>query len=425
MRPIFKPEIEFLKKKLNISIPENKCWMDRMRIVCINEDNRKQTLYRLKVKNGELLLAKQYKVDDNNLKSWDDIVNDNINRIYSLEQQSLDIINRYNKKYSDYQKYCCTSEGKDSRVLTYLVRQIIPDITLLFNNTSIDSAETYMMAKKEQNCIIINPKQGFYQWRKSFADEFIPTRFNRACCTHFKELPMVNYLDKNKKILLFYGMRNSESIHRSNYTDEWRNNKWATNNWIGILPIRHWNELDIWNYIFYKNIEFNPIYTYGYSRVGCIVACPNRTNYENLLDQYFFPKQYNRWKKILTKDFYDQYKGTKLNCTLQEYINGAWKGGVVREVPTREVIQEFAEYQGLDYEIAKKYFNKICSGGCVGLKKKPKKLKKDEIGLSMKYFGRHTTKFYCMNCLQKILGKTKEELYEDIKYFKSQGCQLF
>lgn len=68
---------------------------------------------------------------------------------------------------------------------------------------------------------------------------FIPTRFARACCSIFKEGAMIDYLNKDDKYLFFMGMRNQESAKRSDYGDEWN----------AILPIRTWNELDIWLYI--------------------------------------------------------------------------------------------------------------------------------------------------------------------------------
>lgn len=50
-----------------------------------------------------------------------------------------------------------------------------------------------------------------------------------------------------------------------------------------------------------------------------------------------------------------------MNCTLEEYLNTGWNGGAFREEPTREVIEEFARYNGLDVgdtKVAEQYFNK-------------------------------------------------------------------
>ena len=79
---------------------------------------------------------------------------------------------------------------------------------------------------------------------------------------------MIDYLNKDDKYLFFMGMRNQESAKRSNYGDEWKNEKWGEREWNAILPIRTWNELDIWLYILKNNIDVNPKYKKGYSRVG-------------------------------------------------------------------------------------------------------------------------------------------------------------
>ena len=91
---------------------------------------------------------------------------------------------------------------------------------------------------------------------------------------------------------------------------------------------------------------------------------------------------------------------------------------MVRKEPTEEVVLEFAKQQDLDLEIAKKYFNKTCI--CCD-----KKLKKDDIALSMKYYGRHIESFKCIKCLGEDLNIDKKVLKEKIKEFKLDGCSLF
>lgn len=54
-----------------------------------------------------------------------------------------------------------------------------------------------------------------------------------------------------------------------------------------------------------------------------------------------------RWENILRDDFINNSKWLVLNCTLDEYINQAWNGGVFREEPTEDVIKEYAEYSTL------------------------------------------------------------------------------
>ena len=115
-----------------------------------------------------------------------------------------------------------------------------------------------------------------------------------------------------------------------------------------------------------------------------------------------------------------------MNCTLKEYHLQAWNGGVFRTEPTDEVIEEYAIYNDLDIDIARKYFNRYCSNGCLNKQHKSQKIKsKDVLGMNMKMFGRQIEKFKCKKCLMKEFNWTKEEWNKQVEEFKSQGCKLF
>lgn len=254
----------------------------------------------------------------------------------------------------------------------------------------------------------------------------IPSRLNRFCCNYFKESPTIDNFDGQEKLLFLFGMRNEESVKRSSYTDIWVNEKWGTRDWIGILPIRTWTEFDIWLYILLEDIEINAKYKYGYSRVGCGIACPNYTKYTWVLDKYWYPYLFDRWRTILRNDFIKNNKWLIMNCTIDEYVTKAWTGGVYRAEPTQEVIEEYAQYSGIDLPIARKYFNRHCSNGCKNHQGQPLKIKdKNTLAMNMKYFGRHIEEFKCKKCLMKEFGWTKDNWDKKVESFKRQGCQLF
>lgn len=50
---------------------------------------------------------------------------------------------------------------------------------------------------------------------------------------------------------------------------------------------------------------------------------------------------------------------------------------------------------------------------------------KNDIALNKKMLNRDIQEFMCIDCLAKYLNTTVAELYERIKIFKSQGCDLF
>lgn len=323
------------------------------------------------------------------------------------------MINQYKNEYSPQ---ILISGGKDSTVTMHLVQKINQDIPCIFNNTTLDCADTYIYVKQINNTQIINPKEGFYQWRERLS--FVPTRFARACCSIFKEGAMINVLPHDNKYIFFLGMRNEESDKRSNYNDMWSNPKWCEN-WKGCLPIRKWTELEIWLYILMENISFNPKYKKGYARVGCAIACPYASKSTWVLDKYWYNNMRNRWEEILKEDFITNKKWIVLNCTIKEYINQAWSGGVFRTEPTKEVIQEYADYNNLNYNIAEKYFNKYC----INCSKKIKS--KEAVGMNLKLHGRNINKFYCKDCLMKMYNIDKVKWKEEVDKFKIQGCDLF
>lgn len=253
-----------------------------------------------------------------------------------------------------------------------------------------------------------------------------PSRLNRFCCNYFKEEPTVDNFDANAKLGFLFGMRNEESQKRSNYGDVWRNDKWGDRDWIGLLPIREWSELDVWLYTLSEGIEINDKYRYGYDRVGCGIACPNYSKYTWVLDKYWYPVMFQRWRDILKRDFIGNNKWIIMNCTIEEYCKNAWPGGVYRAEPTAEVIDEFAYYSSLDPKIAAKFFNHYCDNGCLNRRKEPLKIKdKEVLAMNMKMFGRKCDRFLCRKCLMKELSWTDEDWNNHVKAFKSQNCMLF
>ena len=311
-----------------------------------------------------------------------------------------------------------TSTGKDSMVTLDLVQRFIPDVKVYFNNTSLDTADTYEMVKAHKNWTIINPKIGFYKWIKK--EHFIPTRFSRGCCTYFKEGETVNFFSDKPQMLFFMGVRNDESAERANREDFSKNPKWGDRDWMSCLPIRKWSEFMIWLYILKYDIEINPKYKKGYSRVGCSIACSYYTKYTWILDKYWYPKARDRWEHILQDSFVVENRWYKTNSTIDEYVTSGWCGGLYRPEPNDEVINEFMKYKGLtDRNVALQYFNKTC---CVCGKNVRQN---DVLGMNLKLHSRDVEKIYCKKHLMELHNMSSEEWDRNVADFKAQGCKLF
>lgn len=368
------------------------------------------------------------KIGDIDLMSWADLIEFNKKHLLDLEKSALKLIQEKVKKYTDYIPLIPVSTGKDSQVVSYLVRKLYPDTKMIFNNTSLDCADTYRMAKTFENCEILSPQEGFYQYIKRA--NVLPTRFSRFCCRIFKTGEMVNRLNHETQYLMFMGMRNNESSTRSGYKDEWVNQtEWGQTKWQGILPIRTWSELDVWLFTLWKDIEINPKYKKGYARCGCHIACPFAGKSTWVLDKYWYPTMRKRWEDILRQDFIVNNKWIAMNCTIDEYITAAWSGGKYRNSPTQEVVDEFVSYNHLedeDINVIQNYFNLYCANGCTWKIGKLKLIKsKETISMNMKFHGRNTNKFYCKKCLMQMYEMDEEKWNWWIQKFKDSGCNLF
>lgn len=427
MNPVFNEYIQFLnntsKTQIN-NLKEGYFWLDKSIIKGFDKQGNIHKFYRIKIEDDLSVNVVKPKtgyssIDDIDLASWEDLIEMNKSHLQEIEKESLYLIKEKMLKFSEYTSIIPVSMGKDSMVVSHLVRSLYPNTKSIFNNTSLDVPETYKMAKNFSNCEIMNPNKGFYHYVQK--DKMIPTRFARFCCRIFKVGVMVEKLDHNHPYLMWMGMRNEESSTRSSYEDEWVNTaEWGDTCWQGVLPIRKWSELDVWLYTFWRNIEINEKYKKGYSRVGCAVACPYYTKSTWALDKYWYRKLYDRWRDILRNDFIENKKWLIMNCTIEEYLNVAWNGGTYRSEPTEEVIKEFMKYNNLDdYNLALKYFNKSCCE-C------DKRIKdKNVLAMNMKIHGRNTNKFYCKKCFMKMNNLDEERWNRIIDSFKQDGCILF
>ena len=419
MLPIFNEYIQFLNYKTEDKLSflkEGIYWYDKSIIKAFDKNGDLIKIARLSTDDNLEITVKFYNKQIPELETWNDTIIRYQDELSEIENKSKELITNSIYKYNDRKVAVLSSGGKDSTVTSFLVKACINNPEIIFNNTSLDCADTYLHIKKEENLTIINPKEGFYQWRNRL--NFIPTRFARACCDIFKEGAMVDYIDKDDKYLFFMGMRNQESAKRSEYGDEWKNHKWDNREWDAILPIRKWTELQIWLYILKNNININPKYKKGYSRVGCAISCAYYTKSTWALDEYWYPKMRKRWIDILINDFRNNNKDLIMNCTEKEYLTN-WNGGIVRPEPTEEVIEQFAIRNNLDVKVAKNYFGHKCAE-C------GKKIKhKDVIGMNMKFNGRNIKQMYCKKHMKNKLGIDNNQWDSYVDTFKSQGCELF
>lgn len=405
-----------------IPITEGRFWLDNNIIKAYTHNGKLHKLYRYRVYDDLSVVITKHKDNKfnnyNGFETWEETAERLSSEIDKKVEESINVINDTVTKYKDYEFLVLTSTGKDSMVTLDLVQKVIPNVRVIFNNTSLDVADTYKLLKSHKNWEITNPKEGFYNWIRRM--NYIPIRVSRGCCSIFKEGNSIEYLSGCEKLIQFMGVRNDESNARADREYITHNPKWGDRDWYGCLPIRKWSELDVWLYIIKNNLEINNKYKKGYHRCGCAIACPYATKYTWVLDKYWYPKMRARWEIILQKQFIANQTWTRTNCTLAEYIQDGWCGVLYRPEPTNEVVKEFMDYKGIaDKNVALQYFNKTC------YECNKKVRQNDVLAMNMKYFGRDTDKFYCRKCFMKKFNMTKDEWNETVDGFKMQGCTLF
>lgn len=435
MQPLYKEYIDYLNSH-NIDTSwfrENRLWLDsRSMIKFFDKDGIQHKVCRILIdinpeynpnKSDYTLSIKYYK-DMNKVDvlsiDWKETVKLFDKELESKVARAKEIILEAWNNNKDYQFKVSTSTGKDSMVALDLVSKFAPSNSyeVVWCNTSLDCAETYKMVNVHKDWTKINPKEGFYQWIKRV--NMIPSRFGRACCNIYKEQASLKAYKDTPKLIWIMGLRKDESNTRSSYQYIHKFPQWEKSylDWTCYSPIIEWSDLDVWLYILKYKVELNEKYKKGYARVGCNIACPYYTKTTWSLDEYWYKKGYDRWHNILQYDLIEHKKWAVLNCTTREY-HFKWSGGVLRNEPTDEVLEDFQKGTHLSLGLIKNYFNHTCKN-CGELIKKP-----DVVSMNMKYFGRDVTDMYCKKCIKHQFDWKENDWREQIKSFKQQGCELF
>ena len=195
------------------------------------------------------------------------------------------------KKYSTRIPMVSFSGGKDSTVVSHLVRKALNNQSILhiFGDTTLELPLTYKYVErfKEENPMTPffdekNEENNFFQMCKEIGP---PSRVKSWCCSIFKTGPMGTTLTNfDEDFLTFYGVRRKESASRSKYLKVSKTPK--IHGGIVASPVIDWFDLDIWLYILSEKIDFNDNYKLGFPRVGCWM-CPNNSDISQFLAKIY------------------------------------------------------------------------------------------------------------------------------------------
>lgn len=182
-------------------------------------------------------------------------------------------LNYINSKYDYY--VVGVSSGKDSTgLLLWLLNEFKINRNKLictFSDTGNEADEVYQhidkISRELHPIITLKPELDFFELARS--KKRFPDTIRRFCTEQLKLMPLKTYLETlDGRILTISGVRAEESKRRAKYKefvgmyetftgyDDWR-------------PLLKWKLEDI--FLIHKRYGFplNPLYDYGFSRVGC------------------------------------------------------------------------------------------------------------------------------------------------------------
>ncbi|PWB54857.1 MAG: phosphoadenosine phosphosulfate reductase [Candidatus Methanoperedenaceae archaeon] len=224
------------------------------------------------------------------------LVKDAVNTIRGIANQA---------DFRDTPVYVSFSGGKDSLVTLDLTRSAVKKpIKVFFANTGIEFPETVDFARRfcrENDIELIEVKvnEAFWENLPSFGP---PAKDFRWCCKVCKLAPINSVLEectsRGKKCLTIDGKRRFESFTRSRIAPK-EENPFIPGQ-ISVFPIRNWRAIEVWLYIFYGKLEYNPLYDEGFERVGCWL-CPAELSAEYYRFSQLHPLLFTRWNEYLLK----------------------------------------------------------------------------------------------------------------------------
>lgn len=222
------------------------------------------------------------------------LVNDALNTIRGIANQ---------KEFRDSSVYVLFSGGKDSLTTLDLTRSSVKKpIKVFFANTGLEFPETIEFARdfcRKNNIELIEVEAGDAFWENlpSFGP---PAKDFRWCCKVCKLAPINSVMEEctqgGRKCLTIDGKRRYESFARSRIAPK-EENPFIPGQ-VSVFPIRNWRAIEVWLYIFYRRLKYNPLYDMGFERVGCWL-CPSELSAEFYRFKELHPELFERWNRYL------------------------------------------------------------------------------------------------------------------------------
>jgi phosphoadenosine phosphosulfate reductase len=351
-------------------------------------------------------------------------------------------------EHKDLPVYVSFSGGKDSLVVLDLAKAALKqrEFKAFFLNTGIEFPETVDFARsfcREMNVPLeeMNSGSAFWEQVENFGP---PAKDFRWCCKVCKlasagDLETGNgtcsLQEKESANSVAYltidGKRKHESFSRARIAAS------ETNPFVpaqlNIFPIRDWRALEVWLYIHWRGLSYNPLYDLGFERVGCWL-CPSALAAEYDRVKELHPEMHARWNAFLLE-------WAKTRGLPEEFVeHGFWRW---KELPPKMLrlaedlgISVLAKEKTEDFEFEVVSGISPCKAGgfsveagVKGIREKEvadfinvigKTVYAEELGMVLVKTGTGTVKFFSNGNLL-VSSETKEKA---VQLFKETAKQL-
>ncbi|HJH29087.1 MAG TPA: 4Fe-4S dicluster domain-containing protein [Methanosarcinaceae archaeon] len=235
-----------------------------------------------------------------------DVIDANLPYIRQLGKNAMNTIKGIanQKQHQKLPVHISFSGGKDSLVVLDLAQSALKKryVKAFLINTGLEFPETIDFARNycKQNNIDLheaNAGEAFWENLKNFGP---PAKDFRWCCKVCKLAPASTVIEEcannGAVCLTIDGKRKHESFSRARIAASELNP--FVPNQLNIFPIRNWRAIEVWLYIHWRGLAYNPLYDMGFERVGCHL-CPAALSAEYKRMGELHPQMYNRWNSYL------------------------------------------------------------------------------------------------------------------------------
>jgi 3'-phosphoadenosine 5'-phosphosulfate sulfotransferase (PAPS reductase)/FAD synthetase len=131
----------------------------------------------------------------------------------------------------------------------------------------------------------------------------VPSSRAQFCTEHLKLIPIKQWLEQireHDEVIMYTGIRAGESLRRSKMSEKEYLKLYDCET---IRPLLKWTEEEIFNFLESKNVPPNPLYGFGFSRVGCFPCIHARKSELAKLPDWAWNKL-EEWEKIIGQSWF-------------------------------------------------------------------------------------------------------------------------